>query len=236
MQIENKVVVVTGASGGIGEALARQLAPKGAKVVLAARSREKLDQLAKELPGSVAITADMRNSVDIQKLISDTVTKFGRVDILINNAGQGMYGPVEKIDVKKYQEIIDLNIFGPLLAMQAVIPQMRQQGGGMILNISSRVSKNYFPYLAAYSSTKYALNSLSLTARKELEPDKIVVSVFHPKMTATKFGENAFGARPERTRQSGNYQAGQPNVDTADQVAEKVIEQIISEAPEAEMS
>src|SRR5581483_3467237 len=103
------------------------------------------------------------------------------------------------VDIEKYREIFELNVVSVLRCMQAVIPIMRQQGrgstsltaGGMILNVSSRVSKNYFPNLGAYASTKYALNAISLTAREELKKDGIIVSVMHPKMTATDFGKNA---------------------------------------------
>jgi short-subunit dehydrogenase len=233
MEIKHKVIIITGASQGIGEALAKNLSAKGAKVVLAARSAEAIKKLAEELPGSLAIPTDMRKPEDIKNLIGETVKNFGSVDVLINNAGQGMYGPLETIDIEKYKEIMELNVYGVLRAMQAVIPQMRQQGGGMILNISSRVSKNYFPSLSAYASTKYALNALSLTARDELAKDKIVVSVFHPKMTSTNFGKNAMGS----SQWAGNRDSGRPapEVDTAEQVAEKITEQIISEAPESMM-
>lgn len=229
MEIKDKVIIITGASSGIGEALARRLSQEGVKLVLVARNEEKLKLLKQEL-GAETVKVDMRKENDIKRMIDETVKKFGRVDLLVNNAGQGMYGPVERIDVEKYQDIITLNVFGPLRAMEMVIPQMRKQGGGMILNISSRVSKNYYPMLAAYASTKYALNALSLTARTELEPDKIIVSVFHPKMTATKFGENALGERPDFR----NF-ANRPEVDTPEQVAEKIVDQIRTEVPEAEM-
>jgi short-subunit dehydrogenase len=232
MEKKNKVIIVTGASDGIGLAVARKLAHAGAKVVLAARSDEKLAALAHELPGSVAVHTDMTQQTDIQNLIDRTMEIDGRIDILINNAGQGMYGPAESIDIDKYKHIMNLNVYGPLYAMQLVIPKMREQGGGMILNISSRVSKNYFPNLSAYASTKYALNALSLTARDELKKDNIIVSVFHPKMTSTSFGKNALGTRPDfgdRPRTPGM------EVDTPEQVADKVLEQIGSEEPEAEM-
>ena len=114
--------------------------------------------------------------------------------------------------------------------MQQVIPIMRQQGGGLILNVSSQVSKNYFPLLSAYASTKYALNALSLTARQELEPDKIVVCVFHPKMTATQFGQNSRGEKYVSS-------AGRPgmSVDTPEVVAAKIASQIETEAAEVGM-
>ncbi|HUC31527.1 MAG TPA: SDR family NAD(P)-dependent oxidoreductase, partial [Candidatus Paceibacterota bacterium] len=232
----NKVIIVTGASDGIGEATAKKLARAGAKVVLAARNDEKLAKLAHELPGSVAVHTDMTQQADIQNLIDRTMEIDGRIDILINNAGQGMMGPAEHVDIDKYKHIMNLNVYGPLYAMQLAIPHMRAEGGGMILNISSRVSKNYYPNLSAYASTKYALNAISLTAREELKKDNIIVSVFHPKMTATSFGKNSANVDPteaaafyERAKAAGR------DIDTAEQVAEKILEQIISEAPEAEM-
>lgn len=230
MQVQDKVAIVTGASGGIGLAIAKLLAQRGAKVVLAARSEDKLEELEKEILNSVAIAADMSKESDIKNLIAEANEKFGRIDILINNAGQGLRAPVESIDLKDYRAIMELNVFGVLVAMQQIIPLMRQQGGGLILNISSMVSKNYFPSLAAYASTKYALNALSLTARQELEKDNITVSVFHPKMTATQFGAHARGEKYSSS-------AGRPgmSVDTPEAVAEQVIKQIESEEPEASM-
>jgi short-subunit dehydrogenase len=236
MEVKGKVIIVTGASDGIGEAVARKLAHAGAKVVLAARSDEKLAVLAHEFPGSVAVHADMTQQADIQNLIDRTMEIDGRIDILINNAGQGMMGPAENIDIDKYKHIMNLNVYGPLYAMQLVIPKMREQGGGMIVNISSRVSKNYYPNLSAYASTKYALNAISLTAREELKKDNIVVSVFHPKMTATSFGKNSVNARPEAAAAYAEQaRARGLEVDTPEQVAGKILELIKSEAPEAEM-
>jgi len=193
MNIKDKVIIVTGASGGIGLALAKTLASKGAKVVLSARSGDLLKELEKEIPNTYAVPTDMRKIEDIKNLVQKTKEKFGRVDILVNNAGQGLHAPIEKIDIENYRSIIELNVISPLEAMQEVIPLMKTQGGGLILNISSMVSKNYYPELAAYASTKYALNAISLTAREELKKDNITVSVFHPKMTATDFGKNSVG-------------------------------------------
>jgi short-subunit dehydrogenase len=113
----------------------------------------------------------------------------------VNNAGQGLRSSVETINLDDYRNIMELNVFAVLVAMQEVIPIMRKQGGGTILNVGSMVSKNTFPMIAAYASTKYALNALSLTARQELAQDNIIVSVFHPKMTATDFGKNAHGQK-----------------------------------------
>ena len=230
MQIKDKVTIITGASAGIGEALARELSKRGATVVLAARSAEKLKVLEAQLPHSLAVVTDMRKPEDVKNLIASAKEHFGRIDILINNAGQGLRASVENIDLDTYRSVMELNVFSVLEAMQAVIPVMRAQGGGLILNISSMVSKNYYPTLAAYSSTKYALNALSLTARQELAGDHIVVSVFHPKMTATDFGKNSAGETYESS-------AGRPGmmVDTAEEVALHIAEQIGSEAAEANM-
>jgi short-subunit dehydrogenase len=230
MEIKDKVIVITGASMGIGLALAKELATQGAKLVLAARSADKLAELEKEVPNSFAVTTDMRKLDDIKNLITKAKEKFSRIDVLVNNAGQGMRSSVETIDMEVYRNVMELNVFSVVEAMQAVIPVMRAQGGGLILNISSMVSKNYYPSLAAYSSTKYALNSISLTARQELEPDHIVVSVFHPKMTATDFGKNSAGEKYDSS-------AGRPgmNVDTAEEVAKHIVEQIENEQPEANM-
>jgi short-subunit dehydrogenase len=230
MQIKDKVVIITGASEGIGLALARLMGDGGARVVLSARSADRLKQLEKEIPDSLAIPADMSKEEDIHNLIRQTQEKLGRIDILINNAGQGMRAGIEEIKISDYRSIMELNVYGPLIAMQDVIPVMRKQGGGQIINISSMVSKNYYPTLAAYASTKYALNALSLTARQELEKDNILVSVFYPKMTATDFGQNARGEKYVSS-------AGRSGiaVDTAEDVAKQIVKQIESEMAEAQM-
>ena len=230
MKIKDSVIIVTGASSGIGLAIAKLLGNKGAKVVLAARSAQKLQEVEAMIPNSYSVVTDMRKPEDIQNLIEKTQAKYGRIDALINNAGQGLMAGIESIDLKEYREVMELNVFSVLGAMQLVIPIMRAQGSGTILNVSSMVSKNYYPRLAAYASTKYALNALSLTARSELEGLGIVVSVFHPKMTATDFGKNAHGTTYDSS-------AGQPGmtVDTADQVAEAMLAQLESGIAEANM-
>ncbi len=237
MNIKDKVAIVTGASEGIGKAIAEALAAKGAKLVLAARNEEKLAELAHKLGnGAIAVRTDMSDENQIQNLIDRTIEIYGRIDLLVNNAGQGLYGPVESVNMDQYRHVMNLNVFGPLFAMELAIPKMRAEGGGMIVNISSLVSKNYFPMLGAYASTKYALNALSLTARAELEKDGIIVSVMHPKMTATNFGKNALGAHlnADQNENRPARPAGM-EVDTPEQVAERTMELIESEKAEAKM-
>ncbi len=227
MEIKDKVIIVTGASQGIGLAVAKHLSSLGAKVVLAARSTDKIKQLEKELPNSLSMTTDMRNVEDIKNLIKKTISKYGRVDILINNAGQGMLGSVEEMDIEKYKSIMELNVYGVIRAMQEAIPYMKKQGRGMIVNISSGVTKMYISNLSAYSSTKYALNAISLIARQELQKNNIIVSLVHPNMTETNFMKNAIGSNT-------NWASGRqlPKIDSAEKVAEKVVEIIKSEEAE----
>lgn len=226
MDVKNKVVIITGASSGIGEAAARLLAQKGAKVVMAARSLDKLKEMEKELPGSLAIQADMTREKDVRDLVEKTKESFGRVDILVNNAGQGLAAPVEHVDLPKYRAVMELNVFGPLLAMETAVPIMRSQGGGMIVNICSMVTKNYYPGIGAYASTKYALLALSLTARQELEKDKIIVSVVHPSLTATEFFHSDAQEPRDLTPRPGMA------ADPPEKVAEYIAKAIETEAAE----
>lgn len=229
--IKDKVVIITGASAGIGLATARLLAKEGARVALAARSIDMLKQLEAELPGSFAIQTDMSDEASVKEMIYKTKEHFGRIDVLINNAGQGLYGAVEHVSIHDYRKVFELNVVGPLIAMQQVIPIMRAQGEGHILNISSLVSKNYFPLLGAYASTKYALNCLSLTARAELENDGIVVNVMHPGLTATEFGKNSMKS-DEAAKMLASRMKDMPTPDSAEYIAERILVAIESKRAE----
>jgi NADP-dependent 3-hydroxy acid dehydrogenase YdfG len=222
MEIKDKVIIITGASQGIGLATAKHLSRLGAKVVIAARSTDIIKSLEKELPDSLAIVTDMHNQENITAMIKKTIEKYDHIDILINNAGQGMYGPVEKIDIEQYKKIMDVNVYGVIRAMKEVIPHMRKQGGGMILNISSALTKMYIPGISAYSSTKYALNAISLIARQELAKDKIIVSIVEPNMTATNFAKNSLGSKSDWSSSDRPI----PKIDQPEKVAE-IIEKII---------
>jgi short-subunit dehydrogenase len=237
MEIRGAVAIITGASMGIGLMTARLFTAHGARVALASRSADALARLAGELAGSVAIPTDMRDAASIKHMVAAAHAHYGRIDLLINNAGQGMYAPIEQIDLEQYRQIMELNVYGPLLAMQAVIPVMREQGGGMIVNISSNVSKMFIPGLAAYASTKYALNAVTLTARAELAKDNIRVSVMYPRLTATDFGRNAITSQ---ARQPGRWPAGErrpgmPTPDPVESVAEKILEAVRTEVAEQAM-
>ena len=236
MDIRNKITIITGASAGIGLATAKLFAKNGAKVALAARSKDKLNKLACRLQNSLAIPTDMTKAISIKNMVKEAYNHYGHIDILINNAGQGFDGPVEHIGIKEYRYIIDLNLIGPLIAMQEVIPVMRKQGGGVIVNISSGLSKMYIPNMAGYASIKSALNTISLTARKELANDKIVVSVVYPYVTATDFEKNTitskkYNSKQEAVEPNEEYNS-LPPPDSAETVAKKILEVVISERAE----
>ena len=196
MELDGAVVIVTGASSGIGAATARLAAGRGAKVVLAARRADRIKDLADELPDALAVPTDLRDPAQIVSLVDATLDRFGCVNVLVNNAGQGLHVPLEQVRLDDLRAITELNVYAPLLAMQAVIPPMRRQGGGAIVNVSSMTSRMVLPGVGGYSATKSALTMLSQVARRELAPDGIVVSIVYPSVTATEFHQSlAAGTR-----------------------------------------
>ena len=193
MQIKDGVFIVTGASSGIGLATAIALADRGARVAILARSADALQKLAQQLPQSLALTVDVTNFAAIREATQAVHKHYGRIDGLINNAGRSYAATVEEIDPALFDEIFHLNVLAPIIAMQTVIPVMRAQGGGSIVNINSGTAFMTIPQYSVYSASKRALLGFSLTARAELEKDRIVVSEIYPFITATNFGKNRMG-------------------------------------------
>ena len=231
MEINGKVIVVTGASSGIGLAAARLLTAQGARVALVARSEDVLQHLAAELPGSLAVPADLSQVERIPGVFAEIHQHYGRIDVLINNAGRAMHVPIENGDVQLYRYLLDLNVVGVLCAMQCVIPIMRQQGGGVIVNITSGLSKRIVPGVGLYASTKYALNALTLTARTELAPDNIRVGLVVPNRTnGTRFAQNA--VTMDGGRRTDWQAAAATQGDTPEHVAQKILEAVQTEAAE----
>jgi short-subunit dehydrogenase len=221
MQIKDRVFIVTGASSGIGLSTARALTGRGGKVALLARSGDILQELEQQLPGSLPVTVDMTDFDGVRQAIRDVQFHYGRIDGLVNNAGRSYAASVEEIDPAIFDEIFHLNVLGPIVAMQSVIPAMRAQGGGSIVNINSGTAFMALPQYSVYSSSKRALLGFSLTARAELEKDGIVVSEIYPFITATNFGKNRMG-NPAGGGPAANYAAG----DTPEFVAGLILQAI----------
>lgn len=207
MQIKDHVFIVTGASSGIGLSTATALSHRGAKVALLARSVDVLQELSRQLPGSLPVPVDMTKFDRVREAARVVHQHYGRVDGLVNNAGRGYAASIEEIDPEIFDEIFRLNVLGPIVAMQAVIPIMRAQGGGSIVNINSGTAFMTIPQYSVYSSSKRALLGFSLTARAELENDNIIVSEIYPFVTATNFGKNRMG-NPAKGGPSSDYTQG----------------------------
>ena len=192
MDLTGKIVIVTGASSGIGEATARLLYEAGAQPVLAARRTDRLTALSEQLGGALAVPTDVTDPADRARLIQATLDRHGRIDGLVNNAGRALLELVPDIDPDDFSELLQLNLVSALAMIQAVLPSMRSQGGGRIVNISSGTSRMATPTIAAYGAAKAALNMLSAVARIELAADGIAVSLVLPSVTATEFGGGMF--------------------------------------------
>ena len=194
MELAGKVVVVTGASMGIGEAIARLFAQQGAKVVLLSRDAGRAEAARTRIgipDRTAAFSCDVRHSEEIDRVISLTLHHFQRIDVWINNAGHGLIDSVSLMDMAACHEMFETNLFGAISAMQKVIPVMRQQGAGTIINVSSVAGHIPLPFHAAYSATKFALNAIGKGAGVELKNDNIHVMTVCPGYVATAFGENA---------------------------------------------
>jgi|WetSurMetagenome_2_1015567.scaffolds.fasta_scaffold274907_2 short-subunit dehydrogenase len=192
MDIHDKIVVITGASKGIGAATARAFVKSGAKVVLAARSVDLLDKLVAELGADHAwsVWTDMTHYDDVAALMQRTVDHFGRIDIVVNNAGVGLAGDVASLSIQSLKDVLELNLFGPLYAIQEAVSHMKNSGGGLIINISSMVTKLPLPIIGGYRASKMALDAISDSARIELASYNIRVVTVYPGATDTEFNNN----------------------------------------------
>jgi NAD(P)-dependent dehydrogenase (short-subunit alcohol dehydrogenase family) len=188
LDLTGRVVVVTGASSGIGEATARALHEAAAIPVLAARREDRLSRLSEQLGGALAVPTDVTDPAARENLVRATLDRHGRIDGLVNNAGVALHAMLAEVDLAEFSALLQLNVVSALGMMQAVLPAMRNQGGGRIVNISSGTTRMAPPTVGGYAAAKAALNMLGEVARKEWAADGIVVSTVLPSLTATEFG------------------------------------------------
>jgi NADP-dependent 3-hydroxy acid dehydrogenase YdfG len=187
-EIKDKVVVITGASSGLGEATARRLAREGAKLVLGARRLERLRALAEELSlgDDAVVQTDVTDREQVENLVKHAAQTHGRVDAIINNAGLMPLSPLEALRVEDWDRMIDVNLKGTLYGIAAALPHMKEQQGGHVINVSSVAGHTVNPGGAVYSATKYGVRVISEALRQEVKPYNIRTTVISPGAVATE--------------------------------------------------
>ncbi len=188
--IDGKVVVITGASSGLGEAAARLLSEQGAAVVLGARRAERIEALAAALNGAggkaLAMTTDVTDRAQVQNLVDRAIEAFGRVDVILNNAGLMPNSLLERLRVDDWDRMIDVNLKGVLYGIAAVLPHMQARKSGHIINVSSVAGHRVGPGSAVYAATKHAVRALSEGLRQEVKPYNIRTTIISPGAVATE--------------------------------------------------
>ena len=208
----DKIVVITGASGGIGAALAEELAKRGATVVLAARREDALQEVAKRCgPRSHLIVADVTKREQVRRVVEETIKRFGRIDVWVNNAGRGITRPVSELTGEDIDEMMTVNVKSMLYGMQEVLPHFKSRGTGQVLNVSSMLGR--IPYVAtrsAYNGAKHFLNAITANFREEVSSThpNIMISLVSPGVVRTTFGVHALHGGPD-SRQLPNSQSAE---------------------------
>ena len=196
--LQGRVVAITGASSGIGEASALACARVGATVALAARRTERIEALAERIRAdggrALAVTADVGEEEQAQTFIARTREELGRLDVLVNNAGVMLLGPIEGAPTEEWRRMIHVNVFGVLYCTHAVLPLMRAQGGGHIVNVSSVAGRHARPGSGVYNLTKFGVGAFSEALRQEVTPLGIRVTLIEPGFVSTELQEHN---RPE---------------------------------------
>ncbi|OOV19049.1 SDR family oxidoreductase [Flavobacterium sp. LM4] len=224
--IENKVIVITGASSGLGEASAKALSAKGAIIVLAARRLERIDALVEEFSKNgekaLAVQTDVTNFTQMQSLIDEAVKKFGKIDVLLNNAGIMPSTPLMDCDVATWNQVINVNINGVLNGIAAVLPYFKEQKSGHIINVSSVAAHKIGKGSGIYSATKTAVRAISEDLRMEAKDYNIRTTIISPGVIDTEL-PNASGVPDQLTKQF--YQAVAIPADSFARVVEFAISQ-----------
>ncbi|MCA9043791.1 MAG: SDR family oxidoreductase [Planctomycetaceae bacterium] len=192
--IKGKVVVITGASSGLGQATARLLSAEGATVVLAARRSERIEALAEEINGSggnaLAMTTDVTDRQQVKELVDKAVETYGRIDVMLNNAGLMPLAPLEDLKTDEWDQMIDVNFRGVLNGIAAALPHMKSQKSGHFINVSSVYGHKLGPAATVYCATKFTVRALSEGLRQEVKPYNIRTTVISPGAVATELLEH----------------------------------------------
>jgi len=224
-----RVVAIPGASAGIGRATALRLARDGAAIVACARRADRLDGLAVEIAAAggqaLPVVADVTSESDMERLVARAMARFGRLDVMMCNAGFGIAGTIDDISPPQMHKLVDVNYFGTYNAVRAALPVFRRQGQGHVIVISSIVGKRGVPYMGAYSATKFAQVGLAECLRSELTGSDIHVSVVFPISTETEFAGVMARESGEATEARGPRQ-------NANQVADAIARAIARPVPE----
>ena len=193
--LENRIVLITGASSGIGLASARMFADEGATVVLVARNQERLLKIAEEFHSKgyefLAKQCDVRNRLEVDSLVQELISQFGTIDILVNSAGTALYGLVEETPDEALQDNLEVNLLGTLRCIRAVVPSMRKQKWGRIINVGSVVGKRGWAFHGGYAASKFALTGLTQSLQAELANSGITATLILPASTRTNFFSSA---------------------------------------------
>jgi NADP-dependent 3-hydroxy acid dehydrogenase YdfG len=221
--IENKIIVITGASSGMGEAAARHLAAMGAKVVLGARRTDRIEKLVTEIKENggeaLALATDVTNKNDVKNLVDTAINTYGRIDVLINNAGIMPLSMLESIKVDEWDQMIDVNIKGVLYGIAAALPKMIEQKAGHIINTASVAAHLIFPASSVYSATKFAVRTLTNGLREEVTPYNIRTTLISPGAVTTELLDHISDKDVQSANQDYVGQVGIPASSFADMVA-----------------
>lgn len=233
MKLQGAVVIITGASSGIGRETVFEFARHGANLVLAARREERLREVADRCralgaPEALVVPADVGHTADIERIVQAALDRFGRVDVLVNNAGFGFSGTIEETTEADMRELMDVNYMSAFVATRAVLPHMRRQRRGHIVNVSSVVGKIAFPFHGAYSATKFAMMAMTEALRGELDGSGVTVTAVLPASTRTEFFD------VQRTN-DGHVSAPSGPQQDPDVVARAIVRSVRRPTPEVNM-
>jgi short-subunit dehydrogenase len=222
MEMDGKVVVVTGASMGIGEAIAKVFADQGAGVVLLSRDLGRAESARHRIghaERTLALACNVRSREDIDRALALILRQFNRVDVWVNNAGVGIRDTAVDMSMSACRELFETNFFGAIACMQAVAPEMRKTGGGDIVNISSVAGHIPVPFMGVYCASKFAMNAIGKAARLELKRDNINVLTVCPGYVSTDFGQHVLASRQDNVGNVGNIPPQSVRGVTAERVA-----------------